>query len=63
MYRALTLQEVDIGREGAQQVQNVVSSIIAYDTLAFDAGTKFHSVPVGADHRVRHYLQLLTSFA
>lgn len=39
----LRQQEVQIGREGLQQVQDVVSAVVPQDALCLDAGAEFHS--------------------
>ncbi|KAG7269417.1 hypothetical protein CRUP_015455, partial [Coryphaenoides rupestris] len=57
-------QEVQIGREGLQQVQDVVSAVVPQDALCLDAGAEFHSgtavvqdfVPLDSQRAARLYL-------
>lgn len=41
---ALHGQEVEVGGEGAQQVQDVVAAVVPDDALALDGGAQLHRV-------------------
>lgn len=59
---ARQLEEVNVGREGAQQVQDVVSPVVADDTLALHTRAQLHLLVLVIDHLVRQDLQLLRGF-
>lgn len=40
-----------------------MAAVVADDALALHARAQLDGLAVGADHRVRHYLQLLARFA
>ncbi len=52
--------KVRIGGKGAQQVENVVATVIAYNALALHRGADLHlGVLLATEHLVRHNLQRL----
>jgi len=55
----LKLQEIHIWWEGAQQVEYIVTSIVANDALALDGGAQLDGLIPLIEHRVWQYLQML----
>lgn len=56
---SLDLEEVDVGREGAEEVKDVVASVVPDDSLVLDRGAQLHLLALVSDHLVRKDLQLV----
>ncbi len=56
-------EEVDVGWKGAKKVQDVVTAVVANDSLALDWRTQLKLFPAGVEHLVRQDLQLGGCFA
>ena len=49
-FLALHVEEVDIRRESAQQVEDVVTTVVAYDAFALDGRNQFHGLFFVVEH-------------